>query len=793
MYFDTPKRKKWTLILVGLFLGIGFFSKVVLYDIMSSSQRYHLVNNPIGYRILANWHAVRKIVNVVHIQYWYKESTLPTFHLQLSPSNISKLTDSIPTDDTGLTFGKLIDDEKQYVHAIFSSNIDDALYQEEIKIRIRGLIANNWNATKRAYRLKFPKDAYFQGMRALNLFLPYDRAYFAEPLNAYRAKKLHLFSPEFSFVQLDLNGRSNGVYLAAEPWSKELLARNNTIDSNNIFSNKDIESASTSLFSTLRLADWKSYTADTEEQVFPELQTLFSLLESTDDETFRTLVPIIFDLNKLYSWHIINILAGSNHQTDFSNAVLLFRKETGKFEFVPWDVNLYSPNDFVYDKTNILADRILSEPIFYAEFQKRLIDYTSGNQLEDDLQFFDDLREQYTPAFYADQAKLDTDFKFDRVVSENREQIIANYAAAQQYALRPMFHEEYHPFISTGVFKPTESFDRFLELSQDARSFIQKYPFFTQQDDTHIRLYPGTYFISKTILVPPNLFLTIDPGVTLRFANETSLISYSPIQASGTEKNPIKIVDATPLDTIPWGVFGVINTGNTTNTFSHIEVSGGSSATYNGVFFTSQFSLHNSITHVDTSIFSESHSDDGFHATLGSVEIVESIFANNQADGIDLDFVKNSRISQSSFYNDEPQTTDGDAIDLSGISNTEISEVHIEKYGDKCISVGEQSHIIVTASSLTNCAIGIAVKDRSHADVKHTLIKDNGIGIASYRKKQEFLIPGSINLMNSVLLNNTIQIDAEDTTSVILQDTFQETETTSLPENIQFSFGLRKQ
>ena len=220
--------------------------------------------------------------------------------------------------------------------------------------------------------MKFPSDNLFDGQRNLNLVIPIDRFYFVESLNSYRAKKLGLPAADFKFVRLKINSRDSGVYLAYEQWSKEWLARNGLIDTNGIFSNKDLDyGAADNLFKVDRISEWKNYT-DEKSTNFEELAALFNLIENADEEEFTEKIGDIFDLESFYRFQLLYVLAGSSHVMDNQNSVLLFKRETGKFYYVPWDVIVDNPHEF-YPGLTTLAKRILANEKFIEEFPSIVI------------------------------------------------------------------------------------------------------------------------------------------------------------------------------------------------------------------------------------------------------------------------------------------------------------------------------------------------------------------------------------------------------------------------------------
>ena len=138
------------------------------------------------------------------------------------------------------------------------------------------------------------------------------------------------------------------------------------------------------------------------------------------------------------------------------------------------------------------------------------------------------------------------------------------------------------------------------------------------------------------------------------------------------------------------------------------------------------------------------------------MEVGNSIFRNNSADGLDLDYVS-GQVSNSIFTHNG-----NDGIDLSG-SKVIIKNNRIERSEDKCISIGERSFgTVVFNNILENCNIGIEVKDGSGVIVINSIISNNGIGINAYMKKPIYMSGGEANIYNSIIENNEIQAQKDD-------------------------------
>lgn len=746
-------------------------STVYYFCVPLGVKNYILTDTFVGKWLGLSRISLKKAFNIVHLPYWFGKSELPVLYFDISKKNEEEMIDGLPFDQETLSYRSMLDEDKTYVKADFLSPADG--YKEEIKIRFRGMSPSHWNAGKKSYRVKFNKDNLFQGMSNLDLIIPDDRLYFMEMLSSYRAKKLGLFSLEFKFVKVVINGFDYGVYLAVEPWSKELLARNRIMDTNNIFSTKDIsdEVEPKSIFKTSMLSDWKSYTNE-EATSFDELKVLLALLENADDKEFALKIGTLIDLEKFYRWQLVYALAGSSHVTDSSNFVLMFSQETGKFEFLPFDVAAGS--FYPYDFTPTLVKRMLADEEILKGYKRVVNDYVSNeNNLKDDLAYYDELYQKYFGEFYRDQEKLDSDYVFDKKIKTYRAWSVDNFYSIKgstanlspaDFVLGETNYSK-KPIVFEGSFK------YFNDIFTDIDRFVDKNPQFLKKDQRTVVLNSGTHIFTQNTIIPKSLKLIIEPGATLLLAPKVSIISYSPVYAVANADLPITITGLYPNE--PWGSFGVINTGKEKNYFNFIYVSGGfawggsTTGLMNGVLLTSQFSLHNSNSEIYNSIFENGHSDDTFHAVLGSVVIRNSIFRNASSDALDLDAVKNSKVLGNRFYNENINQSgnDGDGIDISGSENLEVSDNRISNFGDKCISIGEEADVITRNNILIGCNYGIAVKDGSRVTIDNSIIIGNRTGgITLYRKKQEFISGGNAEVTNSILWGNAKEIAIDEIT-----------------------------
>ena len=243
--------------------------------------------------------------------------------------------------------------------------------------------------------------------------------------------------------------------------------------------------------------------------------------------------------------------------------------------------------------------------------------------------------------------------------------------------------------------------------------------------------------------------------------DNASFISYSPVEAIGTRYEPISISRAS--NNKPWGVFAIVNTEQKTSTISYTQFSGGGEDTINGIYYSGMLAIHNGNGEVSYSEFRKNYGDDALNIQGGNIHVYSNLFEETFSDGIDVDFTsKEAGVEGNTFKN-----IGGDAIDLSW-SDIIVSKNIIEGCGDKGVSVGERSNPKITENSITNCNIGVAIKDQSQAIISNNKFTQNKTALSLYQKKEIFG-GGEVTLENNIFLNNNV-ISTVDSTSTIHSD-----------------------
>lgn len=298
------------------------------------------------------------------------------------------------------------------------------------------------------------------------------------------------------------------------------------------------------------------------------------------------------------------------------------------------------------------------------------------------------------------------------------------------------------------------------EIASVSEFILQNNQFETVGDSQNpqIKIGPGTYIFQSNIIIPQNTKLTIHPGTTLKFMPDTYLLSYSSIIAKGTQSKPIIFTSATDK---PWGNLTIIKTGSEENLFDFVSVSNASPTQINGIDVTGGLSAHYTKITIKNSFFQNNHGDDGANLKYSIIDVENSKFMDNFADGLDLD------VSSGIVKNNQFENNGNDGLDIS-FNKARITGNISRNNGDKCISVGEISTAPISDNYLEKCQMGIAVKDQSDVVLKNNTIKNCVDAIATYIKKPIYKDPKAT-LIGNIFQNNKNDISKQNNAQVTIQ------------------------
>ena len=258
--------------------------------------------------------------------------------------------------------------------------------------------------------------------------------------------------------------------------------------------------------------------------------------------------------------------------------------------------------------------------------------------------------------------------------------------------------------------------------------------------DQSITFKKGVHQISNNIIIPEDYLVTFEPGTELIFNKGTFFMSYSAVQMTGTQEQPITIrsTDGTGNG------FTVLQAADK-STLNYVVFDGLNTFDKFGWTLTGAVTFFESEVEIKNSVFTNNVCEDGLNIVHSKFKLSKSEVSNTFSDGFDADFCEGEVIN-STFAN-----TGNDCLDFS-TSTITVSNVEISQSGDKGVSCGEASNITLTNITIDGAVIGVASKDNSTTLINSISIANSGIGFSAFQKKPEYG-PSSIEVKEHTVNN----------------------------------------
>ena len=262
-------------------------------------------------------------------------------------------------------------------------------------------------------------------------------------------------------------------------------------------------------------------------------------------------------------------------------------------------------------------------------------------------------------------------------------------------------------------------------------------------DNRIISFQEGNWIVDRDLIIPEGFSVFAKGGTTIDLIKGSMILSYSDLQFLGDKENKINIISS---DKSGQGI-AVFNVEKISN-FENVILSDLKNPSKEGWGLTGAITFYLSPVIIDNVLIRNMNAEDSLNIINSEFEIKNSDFENCGYDCLDDDF-GNGRMNNVSFIN-----CGNDCTDFSGCS-VEIKNVDIKNFGDKGISIGERSNLVIEDAEIIgkrgDSYIGIASKDLSDASAKNVKISEVEYGFAVYQKKPEYG-PASMNV-NEVILS----------------------------------------
>ncbi|NRA13666.1 MAG: right-handed parallel beta-helix repeat-containing protein, partial [Crocinitomicaceae bacterium] len=235
----------------------------------------------------------------------------------------------------------------------------------------------------------------------------------------------------------------------------------------------------------------------------------------------------------------------------------------------------------------------------------------------------------------------------------------------------------------------------------------------------------GNNVFTSDVYVPKGYTLKINAGTVIKLLNNAAIVSHSPVLINGTKVSPVRI--SSPDGT--GNGFTVIS--DQSSVMTYVTFDNLNTMNKNNWTLTGAVTFYGGDVTIDSCEFKNNNCEDGLNLIRCEFLMTNSSVENALSDGFDADFCE-GELRSSTFFK-----TGNDCIDFSG-SSINIENCTVIDAGDKGISGGEGSKLIIRNCTIDGSHIAIASKDLSEVNVIDVSITNSEYAFACYQKKPEY-------------------------------------------------------
>jgi len=250
---------------------------------------------------------------------------LRRINLFISQPNLALLDANLPHSGFDFVEGGIIQDGKL----------------QKVKVRYRGDHIYHWGYFKKSWRVKTKKSTHFEGMRKFNLISPR-----CEQLNNYLGYRLAalmgLITPRVEMVQLNINGKNQGLYAMVEQLEELTLRYHNRMPGD-LYAGDSVGYDKYHPFKFNFIFNfpmtWKKMAVNNHYPLdsLRPLEHLLFLGRTADTEMKQQALTDLLDLEAWGRFAAMHILMQTEHFDNFHNWRLYYDPIRSKFEPVVWD------------------------------------------------------------------------------------------------------------------------------------------------------------------------------------------------------------------------------------------------------------------------------------------------------------------------------------------------------------------------------------------------------------------------------------------------------------------------
>ena len=297
-----------------------------------------------------------------------------------------------------------------------------------------------------------------------------------------------------------------------------------------------------------------------------------------------------------------------------------------------------------------------------------------------------------------------------------------------------------------------------------ANAEMSNYSFLDSLPGNELVFKTGEYQIDQPVVIPEGYRVVIEKGTKIDFVDRALFLSFSPVFIRGTKNDPV-IIGSSDFSA---NAFTVLQAEGK-SVLEHVVFENLNTLNIDGWQHTGAVTFYESDVSISNVLFYRNQCEDALNIIRSDFVLKNSKFDYIFGDAFDSDF------STGKVINTEFVRIGNDAIDFSG-SEISISNVKISEVGDKGISGGEDSKLIVENTTIKRAHIGIASKDLSMVRISDSYVVDCEYGLLLLQKKPEYG-PAIMELINTQIVNPKTKMLIEKGSKVVIDgDTIVGTE-----------------
>jgi|LWDU01.1.fsa_nt_gi hypothetical protein len=726
----TLKRLLWILsaiktclLFVGI-LSIGLIASHISRDDNNNDKLYFLLLNKFSEYFIGGEFAVdnfNELSEVIAgaVRGFIKNNDYDHMNMKIRQNNLVKLRDSTKNNFS-------------YVAAKLEI-YDNQNNKKEIKVKVRRkgdrVIHFAENDTE-SYRVNIRGDDRFEGFEEFSIHHPVIRNFTWEMLLSSVMLDNGLLSVRTTPINFSVNGDGDELRFVEEVPGKELLEAQGRKEGPIFGLNEEVSSSfSSSVFDVYDRKYWLNdrrfamYSSSIE--VLNKTRSILNSNKFTNTE-INKFIEEHYDVKLWARYFAISDLFGSYHGTVSKSVKFYYNPTTTLFEPILFDGHVGAGKfdnfilvDFRNKKDTVACEWICEEHKFYSmffgsdEFYKEYISYLEivssevfvKSVINKNIDWLSELNDQiYSRLMLSDKIfrRGLTPYHFDHSLLSQRKQLI-----------RGRLHE----IVTNGIIGK----DNWLVKHNEIKDCLIEVD--NQKNKQRISIQSGDILCELRDFLLEKNHVEFDDGVFLFTGNIdlTNDDSKHDDVSFDLKKSQLVFLDST------------VDVNNLT-------INGGTDLLLHDVLWPGVLNFIRSrvVSTGGINVYDAS-SEDAMNFVSSNSEINKIIVSRSLSDGIDVDFgsFKVGSIKCKQIGND--------CLDTSA-AQVEITSLDAISVGDKAVSAGEGSSLVIESISSKSSSIGVVVKDSSNVRIGVLLVEDNDVDIAIYSKKPEYQHPSSLSV-----------------------------------------------